>query len=302
MNPEQSDGEVKRQVSAFYNEIGWKMENDGFYQNARYEDLRPVSREYIHKCHLRVNRYLRPAGRFLLDAGSGPVQWPEYLTYSQNYQYRVCLDISIVALEEARHRLGDKGLYVVSDVANLPFKSDIFDGLVSLHTLHHIPPAEQPDAYAGFVRVLKPNCTGVVVNAWTSPLLMTKMQWLIALMDRVSSVLHRLDRHKEIQLVEEVKGSNSTKPKAEKPTGTFTQHITPEWLKGQLAGRVEFKIKVWRSASVRFLRTVIQPWLFGKLWLRWLYNQEEHDPEYYGENGQYPLIVILKPNSSKNRE
>lgn len=290
MSGEQSETEVKQQVSAFYNQIGWNMENDGFYQNARYEDLRPVSREYIHKCHLRVNRYLHPVGKFLLDAGSGPVQWPEYLTYSENYQYRVCLDISIVALEEARHRLGSKGLYVVSDVTNLPFKSDAFDGLVSLHTLHHIPPAEQPDAYAGFVRVLKPERTGVVVNAWTSPLLMTRMGWLIKLMDRVNGIINRLKHRKEIMLPD-----TKAKPATGKPTGTFTQHITPEWLKENLAGRVDFKIMVWRSASVRFLRTVMQPWLFGKFWLRWLYNQEEQEPEYYGENGQYPLIVISKP-------
>ncbi|PKO01394.1 MAG: hypothetical protein CVU43_13260 [Chloroflexi bacterium HGW-Chloroflexi-5] len=290
MSGDPSEAEVKQQVSAFYNQIGWKMENDGFYQNARYEDLRPVSREYIHKCHLRVNRYLHPDGKFLLDAGSGPVQWPEYLTYSQNYQYRVCLDISIVALEEARHRLGSKGLYVVSDVANLPFKSDVFDGLVSLHTLHHIPPAEQPDAYAGFVRVLKPERTGVVVNAWTSPVLMARMAWLIKLMDRVSGIVNRFNPKRKVKLPVE-----KAKPAASKPTGTFTQHITPEWLKVNLAGRVDFKIMVWRSASVRFLRTVIQPWLFGKLWLRWLYNQEEQEPEYYGENGQYPLIVISKP-------
>jgi ubiquinone/menaquinone biosynthesis C-methylase UbiE len=301
MSPDPSDVEVKQQVSYFYNEIGWKMESDGFYQNARYEDLRPVSREYIHKCHLRVNRYLSPAGKYLLDAGSGPVQWPEYLTYSQNYQYRVCLDISIVALEEARNRLGSKGLYVVSDVANLPFQSDVFDGLVSLHTLHHIPPAEQPDAYTGFARVLKPDHTGVVVNAWTSPVLMARMGWLISLMDRVNGMLRRLNRNKEAQMHEASTKPAATKPAA-KPTGTFTQHITPAWLKEKLTGKVQFKIMVWRSASVRFLRSVIQPWLFGKLWLHWLYNQEERDPEYYGENGQYPLIVISKPNLPANRE
>jgi len=297
MSSGQSEAEVKSQVSTFYNEIGWKMENDGFYQNARYEDLRPVAREYIHKCHLRVNRYLHPTGKYLLDAGSGPVQWPEYLTYSQNYQYRVCLDISIVALEEARHRLGDKGLFVVSDVTNLPFKSDVFDGLVSLHTLHHIPPAEQPDAYAGLARVLKPGRTGVVVNAWTAPLLMKRMGWLVELMDRLNGLIKRFSSRKEVPLPEE-----KTKPAHSKPTGTFTQHITPEWLKEKLAGRVSFKIMVWRSASVRFMRSVIQPWLFGKLWLRWLYEQEEKDPEYYGENGQYPSIVISKPNTTVNRE
>jgi len=61
-----------------------------------------------------------------------------------------------------------------------------------------------------------------------------------------------------------------------------------------LTGKVKFDIFVWRSASVRFLRSVIQPWFAGKLWLRLLYRNEEKNPRYFGENGQYPLIVIYK--------
>ncbi|MGE5072274.1 MAG: hypothetical protein ACM3MF_02515 [Anaerolineae bacterium] len=77
---------TKQQVREFYDRIGWSQAgDDGLYQNARYEDLRPVSQDYIHRCHLRVSRHLAPSGRFLLDAGSGPVQWPEYLAYSQGY-------------------------------------------------------------------------------------------------------------------------------------------------------------------------------------------------------------------------
>ena len=87
MSLDMTEQEIKQQVIDFYNKVGWKVENDGFYQNARYEDLRAVSREYIHKCHLRVNRYLAPNGKFLLDAGSGPVQWPEYLTYSHGFAF-----------------------------------------------------------------------------------------------------------------------------------------------------------------------------------------------------------------------
>src|SRR6185436_10735106 len=70
---------TKQQVREFYDQIGWSQVEDGLYQNARYEDLRPVSREYIHKCHMRVIRHLASKGDILLDAGSGPVQWPEYL-------------------------------------------------------------------------------------------------------------------------------------------------------------------------------------------------------------------------------
>ena len=151
-----SDVDIKQQVSQFYDEVGWQLEGDGTYQNARYEDLRPVAHEYIHRCHLRVKRHLKPSGRFLLDAGSGPVQYPEYLTYSEKYSYRVCADISLVALLEARKRLGERGLYVVADVSHLPFRADAFDGIVSLHTLHHLPAADQTAAYLDMYRILAP--------------------------------------------------------------------------------------------------------------------------------------------------
>src|SRR5687768_1904363 len=97
--------DTKQKVREFYDEIGWQPGDGGHYQNARYEDLRPVSHEYIHKTRLRVMNGLIPTGKFLLDAGSGPVQYEEYKTYSQGYQKRVCLDISIQALREARNRI-----------------------------------------------------------------------------------------------------------------------------------------------------------------------------------------------------
>src|SRR5512136_814245 len=149
-----TDAEIKQQVREFYNQVGWQEQSDGFYQNASYEDLRPVSQEYIHKCHLRVLRHLKPTGRFLLDAGSGPIQYPEYLEYSKGYQYRVCADLSHVALQQARQRIGNHGLYVVCDVAHLPFKSGCFEGEVSLHTLHHLPPDDHVGAYQELHRTL----------------------------------------------------------------------------------------------------------------------------------------------------
>ena len=290
MSPEPNVTDLKNQVSAFYNKIGWQMQNDGFYQNARYEDLRPVSHEYIHRCHLRVKRFLRPEGIYLLDAGSGPVQYPEYLTYSEGYHYRVCLDISIIALEEARYRLGEKGLFVVADVANLPFKDNTFDGLVSLHTLHHILPEQHLQAYQGFKRVLKPGASGVVVNAWTSPELMHRWDWMIRWMDRVNGLLRKNSAKKVTRNMNPL--GEPAKKTAQ--TGTYTQHITPDWLKGQLDGHINYEIRVWRSVSVRFLRSVIQPWLAGRFWLRILYRSEERRPFYFGENGQYPMVVIRK--------
>ncbi len=282
------DSHVKAQVRQFYDQVGWQQVSAGQYQNARYEDLRPVAHEYIHRCHLRVNRYLRHDGDFLLDAGSGPIQYPEYLTYSQGYRYRVCLDISSVALVEARKRIGERGLFVVADVANLPFKTGVFDGIVSLHTLHHLPAAEQKKAYLDLYRTLKNGSSMVVVNGWTVSPLMDRWQPLVRLMERVGSWFAR----RRIRL----EGPPEDKPINEKtasPTGTFVQKQDAANLRQELSG-LNVEIRVWRSLSVRFMRAVMKDKLGGRVWLKLVYWLEERFPHYFGENGQYPLVVIRK--------
>ncbi len=288
MNSKPAESDVKQQVRQFYDQVGWQSAGEGLYQNARYEDLRPVSHEYIRRCHLRVARYLRPQGRFLLDAGSGPVQYPEYLAYSQGYAYRVCADLSIVALQEARKRLGARGLYVVADVAHLPFRPEAFEGVVSLHTFHHLPAGDQAPAYTELYRVLAPASSAVVVNGWTDSPLMRRLGFWVTFMEKLPVWLKRaLGRRQPAEQPAPARG------KAQ-PVGTFVQKMDATWLKSQLAGRMDFEIRVWRSVSVRFLRAVIRPYLAGRLWLRLLYGLEERFPRYFGENGQYPLIVIRK--------
>jgi hypothetical protein len=282
-----SQPEVKEQVRRFYDQVGWQMTGDT-YQNARYEDLRPVSREYIHRCHLRLKPFLQPGGRFLLDAGSGPVQYPEYLTYSMEYQKRVCLDISFVALQEARRRVGEHGLYVVGDVANLPFCSEAFDGVVSLHTLHHLPLVEQKKAYEDIYRVLQSGRRAVVVNGWTESPLMRLALPFVRMFERLGGWLARLRGRARNARVDETMSVNA------KPSGTFVQKLDAAWLRQEIGDQMPVEIRVWRSVSVRFLRAVIHEALAGRFWLRLLFWLEERFPHYFGEHGQYPLIVIRK--------
>jgi SAM-dependent methyltransferase len=272
--------DTKQQVREFYDEIGWSQDGEGLYQNARYEDQRLVSREYIHKCHLRINRHIAATGEYLLDAGSGPVQWPEYLTYSTGYRFRVCADISITALRAARSRLKGKGLCVVADIANLPFRPDVFDGVVSIHAIHHLPLTEHRRAYMEIQRVLRAGRAAAVVNGWYRPLLMRLAEPLIQAGRLLSG---RSRKRKKDWLLEEDQ------------QGTFVQKMTPDWFKGALKGGVEFQIFAWRSLSPRFMRWFIRPRLAGKAWLRVVYDLEERFPRFFGEHGQYPLIVISKP-------
>lgn len=292
------DAHIKAQVRQFYDEVGWQQVAEGQYQNARYEDLRPVAHEYIHRCHLRVNRHLKSTGKYLLDAGSGPIQYPEYLTYSRGYQYRVCLDISSVAMQEARARIGAKGLFVVGDVANLPFRKEVFDGIVSLHTLHHLPAGDQKKAYVELYRTLKPASSMVVVNGWTDSPLMNRLQPLVRLMKNLSSWYARRRIRLEGPPEESreqapAAKSDFQKPKQARPTGTFVQKRDAVTLKQDLAG-LKLDIRVWRSLSVVFMQAVFHAKLGGRLGLKLVYWLEERFPHYFGEKGQYPLVIIQK--------
>ncbi len=281
------EAHTKQEVRQFYNRIGWNEVGEGMYQNARYEDLRPVSHAYIRRCHLRVNRYLLPKGKYLLDAGCGPIQYPEYLTYSAGYRYRVCVDISIVALQEARTRIGDHGLFVVADVANLPFKPECMDGIVSLHTLHHVSTPDQKKSYFGFQRLLKPGSSAVVVNGWKTSLL---MQWM-------SPLIKGMNRLFPGKTAAPAAGEKTEKtPVMKEPTGTYVQKLTAQSLREMLKG-LDIEIRCWRSVSVRFLRAVIRPVLLGRFWLWLLYHLEDLFPRFFGEKGQYPMVILRKPEN-----
>ena len=286
-----NEQENKNKVRKFYDGIGWHKESDGYYQNARYEDLRPVSAEYIHKCHLRITPFFREGGRYLIDIGCGPIQYPEYLTYSENFERRVCADISYTALTEARKRIGEKGFFVVCDAANLPFKSGSMDGMVSLHTFHHLSIGEQKKAWYETYRVLAEKTTAVVVNGWTESKMMKKWQKRVEAAEKIGHFIARLRGREKWPAKTDAQKQSKTE------TGTYVQKMDADWIRNELkdlgGGKARFDILCWRSVSVRWLRAIIHP-PYGKAALRYLFSKEEKNPGYYGEYGQYPMIIMKK--------
>ena len=279
--------QAKQQVRQFYDRIGWQEVREEQYQNASYEDLRPVSSGYIRRCHLRVNRYLPRAGKYLLDGGSGPIQYPEYLTYSKGHQFRVCVDISIVAVQEARKRIGEHGLFIVADVANLPFKPESFDGIVSLHTLHHLEITDQRKAYLEFLRTMKHGSTSVVINGWKESWLMKLAFPLVKLMERFIKGKNKPAVQPDHPIV------NEPDTRIVEPGGTFVQKLSATSLKKMLAG-YNLEIRCWRSVSVRFLRAVIHPFMLGSFLLWLLFHLENMFPHFFGVKGQYPIVILHK--------
>lgn len=268
----------KQVVQAFYDSYGWKKDASGHYQDeVEFEDSRAVTFPYRHACHLRVKRFLRPHGDFLLDAASGPVQYSEYLEYSAGYRKRVCIDFSIEALREARYRLGGHGLYVLADITRLPFRDESFDGFVSLHTIYHVPADEQEDALCELYRTLKREKSGVVVYAWKhSPLLVTGRAFLSVIKKIIKRAWNRQERRDSLRT----------------PTLYYEPHDW-RWMVSTLKKhRIHFDIRTWRSVSVPFLQRYVPNGSLGRIVLRGVFWLEDRFPRLLGRVGTYPLIVI----------
>ena len=290
-----SEVEVQRQVREFYESVGWREISVGVYQNARYEDLRPVTREYIHRCHMRVSRHLPLEGKYFLDAGSGPIQYPEYLEYSRRYRFRVCLDLSRRALRGARERVGERGLFVVGDVARLPFQLGIFTGAVSLHTVHHLPENQQRSAFEELYRVLQPGGRTVVVSSWGKrSLLMRFLRGPIAVAFWLLRAYRRLWGIQQVSVLP-VSGEGIETNELLKLPGTYTHQRGFAWVKRELAFLPGLEVRVWRSVGSSFLRAFIHRRLLGSIWLRLLFWLEERAPRTFGRLGQHPMILFNKP-------
>lgn len=264
--------EIKQEIKAFYDQIGWQKEHTQFKDATDSEDLRSVSEEYINQCHLRLHQHIVPKGKYLLDAASGPIQYSVYLNYSRDYEYRICADLSLTGLLSAQEKLGDKGIYLLCDITNLPLQSDHIDTVLSLHTIYHVPQSQQQTAFDELYRVLKPGGKSIVVYSWGKHSLLMKA--FLLPFKLVKRALHVF---------------NQKKP----PLYFYANSYS--WFGQQLKKKYGTKLYVWRSVNVPFLKIYIHKYLAGRMLLRCVYWLEEKYPKLMGRIGAYPLFVTKKP-------
>ena len=254
---------IEDQVRDFYEESGWRADDRGQTGDSRlWEDLRPCAAGYVSACRRRVLEQLPASGELLLDAGSGPIQYPEYLEYSAGFAKRVCVDLSQRALDEARVKLGDRGDYVRASLLDLPFEDDHFDAAVTLHTIYHIDNERQETAVRELLRVLKPGATAVVVYA--NP-------------DRLAARLLRLARRN---------------PGSEPAPIYFFAHPLSWW--SRFSEEATVRILPWRALNAHESRKLIPDNAFGAWIFRAVLAFERRFPRAAARWGCYPMIVLTK--------
>jgi SAM-dependent methyltransferase len=281
----------KKVVREFYETFGWGTDQAGTYNDtSSFVDLRPVLSAYYHDTQLRVRRFLKPSGTYFLDAGSGPVSQCEYVSYSAGYAYRVCIDLSPRALADARRKLDAHGLYVVGDIAHLPFRDGTFDGALASHVLYHVPADEQADAVHELYRTLKPGGTCVIIYIWPTSLL-TRISEHIS---KVRGLLVRLRSAFGIAASSGFRGRALSDSAATAPPLYFHPHDR-RWMTQTIPRQWKAHIRVWRSVDIAFSTTLISETVVGATLLRMIYRLEELFPHALARVGRYPCIVIEKP-------
>ncbi len=159
-----AEKKVREILKTFYDSYGWRCDNaTGHYLGEiLHEDLSDATQAYMDRNELRYAKHFADGGRYFLDAGCGAEPRRHM---AEDYEKHICADISIVGLKEARKRLGDSGLYVVADLAALPFSEASFDGVLASHVVYHVDKDFQKDVLREFYRVCSPNRNVVVFYA-----------------------------------------------------------------------------------------------------------------------------------------
>ncbi len=273
----------KKRVFDYYNEVNYNVKDSFkiYDDSPKWVDFREVTSDYIKACFTKASRHLPPSGKYLLDIASGPIGLPEYLSLSDGYDFRICADISINALIQAKinmQRNGKKGIYLCGDITNIPIQDNSCDAVLCQHTLYHIPKDDQSTAVNEMYRVAKQNSKIVIIYSWFYH------SWFMNISLNVIQ-LYRILRHFAGKLYVRLVKS--------KPRLYFYSH-SPRWFKKSFVFSEDIEFFCWRSTNKYFLQLYIHKWLFGKKILKKLMNIEDKYSKFMSRFGDYPAIVITK--------
>lgn len=269
--------DAERRVSKFYNTAGWETDEGVTEDAARWEDLRECAGEYVSKCRLRVLRHIPADGEYILDMASGPIQYKEYLEYSRGYKKRYCVDLSSGAMDNAKKKIGEHGVFLCGSFFDIPLENNFFDCTVSLHTIYHIDKDRQEEAVRKLLAVTKPGKPVIVV--YSNPdTLVRRLASPLLLVRRMLRILAKTWRDKE-----------------EEPVLYFFAHTIRWW--HRFSDIADVKIMPWRSFHSDIQKALIPNNRFGSKLFRLLFSMEERFPDFFVKHFQYPMIILKKKSS-----
>ena len=263
---------AEEKVSKFYNTVGWSASNGLTEDAALWEDFREAAREYVSKCRLRVLDHIPARGDKILDMASGPIQYPEYLEYSKNFNKRYCCDLSKDALAGAKAKIGDHGDYLEGSFFDMDLQENYFDCALSLHTIYHMDKDLQEKAVRKLLYVTKPGQPVIVVYSNPNTLIKTLAQPYLIIKKLFSSKQDKFNR--------------------DNPDLYFYQHPNEWWQR--FSDVADLKIYPWRSFAVNITRVFFPNNVIGKKMFDVFFALENKFPNFFAKRFEYIMVVMTK--------
>jgi SAM-dependent methyltransferase len=256
----------------FYDKKGWIFPDSNSYDAHINENLTEVAANYVSQVRLRIKREIG-SGQNLLDVGCGPIQYPEYLAYSDSFERRICIDLSVEALKLAELKLGKKGIYIVGDYLSLSrLEYAPYDGATLINVLYHVHKDLQARLVWKILSELNPG--GKLVIVYSNPNTISAI---------ITSVAVRVKRFKTLlHFASRTAVSNN-------PI-YFYRHKLDFWKEFSKIASIE--IKAWRTFSPQLEKIIFRRGLLGNLGLRILFRLEEISLS--SRLAEYSLIILTK--------
>jgi ubiquinone/menaquinone biosynthesis C-methylase UbiE len=264
---------AESRISKFYNTEGWLEVNGNTEDAYRFEDLRYNSSEYVSKCRLRLLKHIPKKGNNFLDMASGPIQYKEYLKYSEGYDKRHCVDLSIDALNNAKTKIGTHGEFHHGSFFDIKFESNYFDCSISVHTIYHMDKEMQSIAVKKLIDITKEKCPIIII--YSNP----------------NSIVNKFSNSFIANFIRRFSNTKNNQ-KENKTSLYFHAHDLKWW--DQFKDYADIKIYPWRSFDSDYQKRLFPNNIFGKIMFKILFFLENTFPNYFARKLQYPMIVLIK--------
>jgi SAM-dependent methyltransferase len=152
----------EEKVRDFYDRYGWAKTGAAFGEDRLFRDFSPAYYPYHEVVNARtLECFAGLAGRLLI-AGGGDL--PEtHVALAAQFEHTTCLDISRVAIQIAREKLGDRGDFILASILEIPRPDEYFDAVYCAHVVYHVDQDLQARAVREMIRVTRPGGRVVVI-------------------------------------------------------------------------------------------------------------------------------------------
>jgi SAM-dependent methyltransferase len=263
----------ERELGKFFDLVGWQTEGGVTEVARRWEDGREHVQRYASECRLRLLRHIPSSGENMLDVGSGPIQFVEFVEYSRNFNKRYCVDLSERALEGARSKIGDRGVYWRGSIVDIPLEDDFFDCTICIKMLFNIDKEQQEAVVRKLIRATQAGKPVIIVYNNPRPL------WL-------------LRKLRDFKSKRKARRVESREHGGARLSSQFHLHENAWW--DRFCDVAEVKLLPSQALNAEVQRTLIPNNRFGAMLLNLLSSFEEMFPNLSVKYFQGLMIVLIK--------